>query len=175
MVLQGHTKDVLVLSYPIQSIVRRTSTSEVEGLLRAVAYRNEVATNINILEVDQLVADGIMFRAIQAILERMPNITPFILQLLFRCFRVFPRVTVFENLIDLKGHFTKGHGVWSVLQGKFQGGTSREFLKRIEEGSGEIWSKPTVQIALGTEGYKKSSLGLLAANKPDLYSATRDI
>ncbi|KAH9012016.1 hypothetical protein EDB84DRAFT_1444902 [Lactarius hengduanensis] len=53
--------------------------------------------------------------------------------------------------------------------------TWREFLKWIGEGSGEIWSKPTVQIALGTEGYKKSSLGLLAANKPDLYSTTRDV
>ncbi|KAH8980794.1 hypothetical protein EDB92DRAFT_1820460 [Lactarius akahatsu] len=53
MVLQGHTKDVLVLNYPIQSIVHRTSTSEVKGLLHAVMYSNEVATNINVLEVDQ--------------------------------------------------------------------------------------------------------------------------
>ncbi|KAH9173929.1 hypothetical protein EDB89DRAFT_2068163 [Lactarius sanguifluus] len=102
MVLQGHTEDVFLLSYPIQSIVRRTSTSEVEGLLRAVTYRNEVATNIDVLEFDQRVADGVTFRAIRAVLDRTPNITTLILQLPFRRFHVFPRVTVFENLINLK-------------------------------------------------------------------------
>ncbi|KAH9022397.1 hypothetical protein EDB83DRAFT_2527574 [Lactarius deliciosus] len=102
MVLQGHTEDVLVLNYPIQGIVRATSTSEVEGVLRAVTYSNEVATNIDVLEVDQRVADGVTFRAIRAILDRTPNITTLILQLSFRRFRVFPRVTILENLIDLK-------------------------------------------------------------------------
>ncbi|KAH9024434.1 hypothetical protein EDB83DRAFT_2527141 [Lactarius deliciosus] len=102
MVLQGHTKDVLVLNYPIQGIVRAMSTSEVEGVLRAVTYSNEVATNIDVLEVDQRVADGVTFRAIRAILDRTPNITTLILQLSFRRFRIFPRVTILENLIDLK-------------------------------------------------------------------------
>lgn len=102
MVLQGHTEDVLVLNYPIQSIVCQTSTSEVQGLLRAVTYSNEVATNIDVLEVDQRVADGVTFRAIRAILDRTPNVTTLILRLSFRRFRVFPRVTVLENLIDLK-------------------------------------------------------------------------
>ncbi|KAH9012325.1 hypothetical protein EDB84DRAFT_1569263 [Lactarius hengduanensis] len=102
MVLQGHTEDVLVLNYPIQSIVRRMSTSEVEGVLRAVTYSNEVAMNIDVLDVDQRVADGVTFRAIRAILDRTPNITTLILQLSFRRFRVFPRVTVLENLIALQ-------------------------------------------------------------------------
>ncbi|KAH9013661.1 hypothetical protein EDB85DRAFT_1899630 [Lactarius pseudohatsudake] len=102
MVLQGHTEDVLVLNYPIQSIVRRTSTSEVEGVLRAVTYSNEVAMNIDILDVDQRVADGVTFRAIRAILDRTPNITTLILQLSFRRFHVFPEVTVLENLINLQ-------------------------------------------------------------------------
>ncbi|KAH9074895.1 hypothetical protein EDB83DRAFT_2312381 [Lactarius deliciosus] len=78
MVLQGHTKDVL--SYQIYM----TSTFEVERLLHA------------------WMANRVTSRAIQAILDHTPNITSLVLQLSFRCFHVFPNVTVFENLINLK-------------------------------------------------------------------------
>ncbi|KAH9168592.1 hypothetical protein EDB89DRAFT_1909173, partial [Lactarius sanguifluus] len=111
MVLQGHIEDVL--SYPIQSAGHLHLRWR---LLHVVTYDNEVATNIDVLEVDHQVADGVTFRAIQAVLDRTPNISSLVLQLSFRCFHIFPNVTVFENLINLTALVATVNAVpcWSV-------------------------------------------------------------
>ena len=84
-----------------QDIVRLTSSNEVENLLCAIGYRNDIATRIQVFEVFQGAANGATFKAVQAILGHARNVTALVLHLSFRRFHVFPKVYVFRHLVTL--------------------------------------------------------------------------
>jgi hypothetical protein len=84
-----------------QTVVRLTSSSDVEDMLRALKLRKEIATGIDVFDVHQGAADGPTFMAVRAILGHARNVSTLVLRLSFRRFRVFPRVDVFEFLVTL--------------------------------------------------------------------------
>ena len=84
-----------------QSITRLTSSRRVEQLLRAIKHRNEIAAEIEFLEVSVKALKGSAFKSIQEILCRAQNITDLVLRLSFKPVPILPSTMVLSRLTSL--------------------------------------------------------------------------
>ena len=84
-----------------QDIVCLMLSNEVENLLCAIGYHNDITTCIQVFEVFQGATNRATFKAVQAILGHPRNVTMLVLHLSFRCFHIFPKVYVFCHLVTL--------------------------------------------------------------------------
>jgi hypothetical protein len=91
-----------VLLIPFQQrVTRLTSSGDVEQLLGAIKHRNEIAFEIEILEVSVKTLKGSAFKSIREILCRTQNITDLVLRLSFKPICILPPTVVLNRLTSL--------------------------------------------------------------------------
>jgi hypothetical protein len=84
-----------------QSVTRLTSSREVESLLGAIKHRNEIASEIEFLEVSVKTMKGSAFKSIREVLCHTQNITDLVLRLSFKPICILPPTVVLNRLTSL--------------------------------------------------------------------------
>lgn len=91
---------ILLIAFQ-QSVTRLTSSRDAKQLLGVIEHRNEIAAEIEFLEVSVKTLKGSAFKSIREILCRTQNITDLVLRFSFKPIRILPPTVVLSRLTSL--------------------------------------------------------------------------
>ncbi|KAH9048766.1 hypothetical protein EDB84DRAFT_1556609 [Lactarius hengduanensis] len=89
------------VTFPLKSVTNLTSPEQVEELLCVIKRRNEIALEIEILEVSADAFDRSAFKSIREVLYCTRNITDLVLRFSFQPIRILPTTIVLHRLTSL--------------------------------------------------------------------------
>ncbi|KAH8978559.1 hypothetical protein EDB92DRAFT_1956323 [Lactarius akahatsu] len=104
MRLRSHTQRWTArraITFPLKSVINLTTPEQVEELLCVIKRRNEIALEIEILEVSADAFDRSAFKSIREVLYRTRNITDLVLRFSFQPIRILPTTIVLHRLTSL--------------------------------------------------------------------------
>jgi hypothetical protein len=96
---------LILLTTAPQSFTHLTSPEEVKELLCAIKHRNEIALEIEFLEVSANAFEGSAFKSVREILYCTRNITDLVLRLPFKPIHILPTAMALNRLTSLDVNF----------------------------------------------------------------------